>query len=54
MSLTRAQWVNMWESIKRIEALTKNLNYNAIKREQVRNEVDHIKGLIEQVIGQME
>ena len=53
MSLTRAQWEDMWASIKVIEAMTRRIS-EAYVRSQIRKEVDNIKDQIESVIGQME
>lgn len=53
MSLTRAQWVEMWESIKSIEADAKILNSKVVKK-SILDEVQRIKEQIQSVIGQME
>ena len=55
MSLTRAQWEEMWASICRIEqnALsTKTTNF--IRAQRIMTEVRLIKSMIQEVIGQME
>lgn len=53
MSLTRAEWEEMWESIKSIESDAKILSSRAIKK-SILIEVEFIKKQIQQVIGQME
>jgi hypothetical protein len=48
MSLTRDEWVHLWEAIKRIE-------FNRKKKLPPHTEdIDFIKEKIQQVIGQME
>lgn len=54
MSLTRNQWINMWEEIKKIERLTFSIHTTARKKEEILIEVGKIKGKIQEVIGQME
>lgn len=53
MSLTREEWIKMWDSIKAIE-----FNANKLKspptRQKILWEVVQIKKQIESVIGQME
>lgn len=52
MSLTRAEWEEMWESIKKIEILS---TYSTIRLElAIKKETNKIKEQIQQVIGQME
>lgn len=53
MSLTRAQWEDMWEIVKKIEANAKTLK-TPITRQRILNNVERIKSLIQLVIGQME
>ena len=56
MSLTRAQWEEMWESIKQIErAYIENaIPPHSGHRRRVRNAILDIKDKIQSVIGQME
>lgn len=66
MSLTRNQWIEMWETVKMIEAECNHLKFHtihlqhipvAIPRQKVRailKETVKIKNAIESVIGQME
>lgn len=60
MSLTRAEWCKMWESVKRIEYnctdLFKHTKSNYLKDKVVSIEIEtaNIKKQIESVIGQME
>lgn len=53
MSLTREQWVEMWKSIKKIEAQSYGLISEA-KKKIILAEVKKIKKQIQEVIGQME
>jgi len=55
MSLTKAEWKQVWESIKRIEenALVVR-NFNLIRAKNILDEVKYLKSKVEQVIGQME
>lgn len=53
MSLNRAQWEYMWETVKKIEANAKTLK-TPITRQRILNNVEVIKTLIQSVIGQME
>lgn len=56
MSLTRNEWLEVWEAIKIIERTAVNLSHNNSKQSKVvilRNS-DRIKEKIQQVIGQME
>lgn len=53
MSLTREQWIEMWDSAKKIE-----VNANKLKspptKQVILYEVKKIKEQIQEVIGQME
>lgn len=53
MSLTRAQWAEMWESVKSIEFDAALLQSNVVKK-SIMIEVNKIKEQIQSVIGQME
>jgi len=53
MSLTRNEWIEMWNTVKRIEYLTKKLR-NSITRKKIINDLFYIKAQIQSVIGQME
>lgn len=56
MSLTRAEWAQMWDDIKRIERAYEDgypVPHSGVRRE-VREAVKRIKAQIEQVVGQME
>lgn len=53
MSLTRAQWTEMWDSVKKIEVNTTRLKSPPTKQVTL-YEVKKIKELIQSVIGQME
>jgi hypothetical protein len=61
MSLTRDEWAKMWESIKTIEQLAKDLRSTSIQfrnrnhySESILDEISEIKEKIQSVIGQME
>lgn len=59
MSLTRAEWIKMWDSVKRLERLSNELiaqkSPNNLRRGTIiRTEVNKMKTQIESVIGQME
>ena len=64
MSLTRNQWIEMWASIKLIEALSHELansQFEHVPRRTIRSkmnqnliEIQKIKDAIQDVIGQME
>lgn len=51
MSLNRAQWVEMWEAISRIE---ERISYRSISDFSMITDIAKIKKLIQEVIGQME
>lgn len=57
-SLNRAEWEDMWRSIKRIELVVRELASDgasvASVRRVVKQEVATIKAQIQSVIGQME
>lgn len=60
MSLTRAQWVEMWQDIKRVEAVLDQENYVCNDKECPSDEckalsavISRTKDKIESVIGQM-
>lgn len=54
MSLTRAEWEEMWKSIKRLENLVEfHVRFGRPRIEALR-EVEKIKQQIQSVIGQME
>lgn len=61
MSLTRDEWAEMWDSIKKIEFASKDLISTKIEFQNRRHysnlilrEVKSIKDKIESVVGQME
>lgn len=54
MSLTRAQWIEMWDSIKRIEDTAQKFLKAEPTKSAIKYEVGKIKVLIQFVIGQME
>ena len=57
MSLTRDEWLKMWESIKTLENLQKNVTGRNCKCNtcvSFKKEIKFIKDKIQQVIGQME
>lgn len=55
MSLTREQWLEMWESAKKIERLADYLYFtNLIRSNEIKVEIRFIKAQIQSVIGQME
>jgi hypothetical protein len=55
MSLTRDEWLQMWESIKKIERLADYLYFtNLIRSNEIKRECEFIKKQIQSVIGQME
>jgi hypothetical protein len=53
MSLTRAEWCRMWESIKKIEYEIQLPMWKKRRRE-ILQETERIKEQIQSVIGQME
>lgn len=53
MSLTREEWVAMWNAIKRMQFQVERLKYS-ITKEKLLNEIFYMKAQIQQVIGQME
>jgi hypothetical protein len=53
-SLTRDQWCEMWESIKRIEQISHNFLKAEPTKSAIKYEVNKIKTLIQDVIGKME
>lgn len=57
-SLNRAEWEDMWRSIKRIELVVRELASDgasvASVRRVVKQEVTNVKAQIQSVIGQME
>lgn len=55
MSPTREQWLEMWESIKKIESDSQALKTtNILRYRSMLINIDRIKSLIQDVIGQME
>lgn len=55
MSLTRAEWNDLWNATKRIENNANIMrNFNKIRAQMILNEVEFIKIQIQKVIGQME
>ena len=56
MSLTRAQWVEMWDTVKELEREIKfDERMALVKRQRLLNkQIKSIKEKIESVIGQME
>lgn len=54
MSLIRAEWEKMWQSVKRIERSVTVAPSNKKEATIILNEVKKIKEQIESVIGQME
>ena len=55
MSLNRDEWAKMWESIKTIERLNDYQYFrNEIVFNKVKKEVNLLKKLVQQVVGQME
>jgi hypothetical protein len=59
MSLTRAQWIDMWRSVRKIEKyitereIPRTEVFGKKNREEVVNEIEKVQDLIESVIGQM-
>lgn len=53
MSLTRKEWEEVWNSIKKVENYI-NFKSSSERKNQVKIHVDFIKNKIQQVIGQME
>ncbi|HYV52409.1 MAG TPA: hypothetical protein VE971_03860 [Candidatus Eisenbacteria bacterium] len=53
MSLTRDEWLKMWESVKTIENLANTLK-SPPRRQQILWQIKKIKDQIQAVIGQME
>jgi hypothetical protein len=55
MSLTRDEWLRMWESVKTLEQLlTEKYSITEAKRQIMLYEIDYMKEMIQKVIGQME
>lgn len=54
MSLTRDEWVSMWEQVKVVELEALGLPKNSRRRAIILRQVVKIKYLIQSVIGQME
>lgn len=55
MSLTREQWLEMWDKLKRVEKDVKfAVEMPLIKRQRVLNNLEHVKIQVQSVIGQME
>ena len=53
MSLTRTEWVEMWQSVKRMEWIVSRMRHSTNKDNMMR-EIRKIKEQIQSVIGQME
>jgi len=53
MSLTREQWIELWNSIKVIESMTAQITTSHVKARIIK-EIRYIKSEIQSVIGQME
>lgn len=55
MSLTRDEWAQMWESIRKIERLADYLYFtNRLRSIEIKSEAQKIKNQIQSVVGQME
>jgi hypothetical protein len=54
MSLTRAQWEELWESVKKIENVTLKSSLHMNRKQIILDNVAIIKAMVESVIGQME
>jgi hypothetical protein len=59
MSLTRAEWLDMWCSVKKLERLSnellENKSVNNLRRGTIiRTEVNKMKEQIQSVVGQLE
>lgn len=55
MSLTRDEWVQMWNSVKRLESVVKNsFSLGNPNRKLALEEIEKVKQQIQSVIGQME
>lgn len=60
MSLTRAEWVKMWESVKTIEHRAESIRHITLSDKNrnscslILTEVGNLKKQIQSVIGQME
>ena len=54
MSLTTAQWKEMWKDAKRIETLTLTSELSQLKKQQILAYVEAMKNLIQSVVGPME
>jgi len=52
MSLTKEEWVEMWQCVKTIESI--NVSRISSKKDVIKDEVNKMKKLIQSVIGQME
>lgn len=53
MSLTREEWVAMWNTVKRLEYLVAQLRSKELKGKATK-EIFYLKAQIQSVIGQME
>jgi hypothetical protein len=53
-SLTRDEWIEMWESVKRLERIANSLDFHNIRKQRILAETAKMKEKIQEVIGQME
>lgn len=53
MSMTREEWVALWNAVKRMEYLANELPFSGRKKKML-NEIHYMKAQIQAVIGQME
>lgn len=52
MSLTRAQWIEMWDSARKLEKLAEELS-TSTRKFLMQLEIEKLKKHIQSVIGQM-
>ncbi len=54
MSLTREQWMKMWDAIDRLDNIVQDMPPHSGGKSRAKKHVRLIKHLIQEVIGQME
>lgn len=58
MSLTREEWLCLWQEIKNIERINNNNNFSANRfrtvGDPIKLSIEAIKSKIQQVVGQLE
>lgn len=54
MSLTRAEWLDLWERTKRLEHAVNELPPHIGFKKFAKAYVRHVKGLVQKIVGQLE